>query len=210
MPGPAGSSAVTAAPALDAETRALAALAYGEASTKDVFEEMAAIAIVVLRQQKARGYSSVSTFLATDKTYAYAASDKNPRYKLFVRSTDAQVSADSGMSMAVRAVNHARTPNAEDYSNGAFFWDGYDIRTNYAKHDKVKKGIKITDPAHNVVGIEDKEVPGEEWWRDAKGNKTKLRGRWSYRFQSTAGWGGTIFWKYNPDFIKGASNSEYN
>lgn len=70
-------------------------------------------------------------------------------------------------------------------------------------------GIHITDPAHDIYGIEDKDVPGETWWLDAKGRKTKLRGKWTYKYESTAGWGGTIFWKYNADFVKAAGNKEY-
>lgn len=38
---------------LDDETRKLAAAAYGEGSTDNVFEEMAALASVLLRQSKA-------------------------------------------------------------------------------------------------------------------------------------------------------------
>ena len=67
-------------------------------------------------------------------------------------------------------------------------------------------GVQITDPKHNVVGIKSKAVPGEAWWFDAKGNKTKSRGKWQYKYDSTAGWGGTIFWKYNADFLKASGN----
>jgi hypothetical protein len=36
----------------------LAAIVYGESSTADVFEEMAALANVMVRQSKARGYNA--------------------------------------------------------------------------------------------------------------------------------------------------------
>ena len=82
--------------------------------------------------------------------------------------------------------------------------------TNYAKHAKVRGGIHITDPKHNIYGIADKKVPDEVWWTDANGKKTKLRGKWDYKYESTAGLGGTIFWKYNADFVKASGNKEYN
>ena len=41
------------------------------------------------------------------------------------------------------------------YSNGAYFWDGADIKPNYATHFKVRHGIKFTDPAHNIYDIKE-------------------------------------------------------
>ena len=42
-----------------------------------------------------------------------------------------------------------------------------------------------------------------------KGKKTKLRGKWRYKYESTAGWGGTIFWQYNADFVKASGNKVF-
>jgi hypothetical protein len=53
---------------LDAETRLLAAIVYGESSTADVFEEMAALANVMVRQSKARGYNTISAFTSKEKS----------------------------------------------------------------------------------------------------------------------------------------------
>ena len=44
---------------------------------------------------------------------------------------------------------------------------------------------------------------------DAKGKKTKSRGTWRYKYDSTAAWGGTIFWAYNADFLKASGNKVY-
>ncbi len=199
----------TGAENLDEGIRKLAAVAYGEASTKNVFEEMAAIANVLVRQQKARGYSSISVFINSDKTFAFAAHDGNQRYAKLMAATDAEIAQDTGMALAVKAAKNALMENGIDYSNGAFFWDGADIKSNYARHPKVRAGIHI-DSAHNIYKIDNKYVPGEEWWRDAQGNNTKLRGKWSYKYESTAAYGGTLFWKYNPDFLKATGNKEYN
>jgi hypothetical protein len=211
--GPVGlgtSSVANIITSLDDNTRKLAATAYGESSNKEVFEEMAAIANVLVRQQKARGYSSVSGFIQADTTFAFAAHDGNPRYTKLMAASLADINKDLGMTTAVKAAQNALSSSPKDYSNGAYFWDGADIKSNYDKHPKVKAGIHITDPAHNIYGIEDKDVPGEEWWKDQNGKKTKLRGSWKYKYESTAGYGGTIFWKYNSDFISTSGNKEYN
>lgn len=202
-------SEITLTP-LDNDTRKLAAVAYGEASTGNVFEEMAAIANVLVRQQKCRGYVSISTFIDTDKTFAFAAHDGNQRYAKLMNATETDINKDKGMKSAIKAAQNALSANGIDYSKGAFFWDGADIKSNYDKHPKVRAGIRISDPAHNIYKINNKDVPGEEWWRDAQGNNTKLRGKWSYKYESTAAYGGTLFWKYNPDFLKATGNKEYN
>lgn len=212
-PGPLGlstPSSVTTSTPLDEDTRILAATIYGEASTKDIFEEMAAIGNVLVRQQKARSYTSIGTFIKTDKTYAFAAHDGNGRYKKLMNATENDINKSWGMATAIRAARNALSPSGTDYSNGAFFWDGADIKSNYDRHPKVLAGIHIMDETHNIYDIKSKNVPGEQWWLDSKGKKTKLRGKWSYKYESTAAYGGTIFWKYNADFLKATGNKEYN
>jgi hypothetical protein len=210
---PVGAAQAAPRPVLAAigdDARALAAVSYGEGSTKDVFEEMAAIANVLVRQQKARGYASIGAFIKADKTYAFAAHDGNQRYARLMKATVEEIDADTGMRDAVRGAANALAESPTDYSNGGYFWDGADIKTNYDKHPKVRAGIKFTDPAHNIYGIAEKQVPGEAWWLDKDGNKTKSRGTWTHKYESTAAWGGTIFWKYNADFISATANKEYD
>ena len=207
----AGSPAAAAPPltTLDNDTRTLAATAYGEGSGKNVFEEMAAIANVLVRQRTARGYASDAKFILADKTFAFAAHDGNARYARLMAATIEQINQDEGMFAAVRGAVNARSETPLDYANGAYFWDGADIKTNYNNHAKVLGGIHFTDPKHNIYAIKDKDVPGEAWWFDAKGKKTKSRGIWRYKYDSTAAWGGTIFWKYNADFLKASGNKVY-
>lgn len=81
------------------------------------------------------------------------------------------------MSAAVAGATNALAEAPLDDANGAYFWDGADIKTNYAHHDKVLGGVHFTDPKHNLYNIKDKDVPGEAWWFDSKGKKTKLRGK---------------------------------
>jgi hypothetical protein len=195
---------------LDTNTRKLAAVAYGEGSTANVFEEMAAIANVLVRQQTSRGYKSVADFISADKTFAFAAHDGNQRYGKLMKAEIKAINADAGMKAAVRAAENALSAEGKDYSNGAYFWDGADIKSNYSKHAKVLKGIRITDAKHRIYDIADKDVPGEEFWLDKDKKPTKRsRGKYKYAYESTAAWGGTIFWKYNADYLKAKGGKAY-
>lgn len=76
---------------LDSETRLLAAIAYGEASTEDIFEEMAAIANVMVRQQKARGYSTIAEFTSKESTFSFVVRDGNERFAIMKKAREAQI-----------------------------------------------------------------------------------------------------------------------
>src|SRR5579863_9545271 len=92
---------------LDAETRLLAAIAYGEASTSDVYEEMAALASVMLRQMKARGYSSIASFVAKEKSFSFVVGDGNKRYSKLMSATEFQINESAAMTDAVKAAKNA-------------------------------------------------------------------------------------------------------
>ena len=62
-----------------------------------------------------------------------------------MKATEAVINKDNGMSMAVKAVKKAMA-GGPDYSNGAYFWDGVDIKTHYKTHFKVRHGIKFLIP----------------------------------------------------------------
>ena len=137
------------------EARILAAMAYGEASPKDVPEEIGAIAYVLVRQRDARGYSDMSTFVTSDKTFSFVVKDGNARYKKFMNAMEAEIAKDPGMTAALNAARQALANEGTDFSNGGYFWDGADIKSNYNNHFKVKHGIQFSDPAHNIYEIKD-------------------------------------------------------
>ena len=153
--------------AVDLDPRTLAATAYGEGSSKNVFEEMAAIANVLVRQQKARGHASASAFIKADKTFAFAAHDGNERYAKLMAATVGDINQNAGMAAAVAAAANALAKEPLDDAHGAYCWDGADIKTNDANPAKVLGGIHFTDPQHKR-NIKDKELPGATWWVDAK------------------------------------------
>lgn len=200
---------------LSDEIRMLAAMAYGEGSTDDDEQEMYALASVLRRQQLARGYASIKEFGTTDKTFSFVTNDGNPRYKKFTKSTDAQIAKDPGMSTAVKAAENAFAGGI-DYSNGAYFWDGGDIKTNYKTHFKVKHGIKFTDPAHNIYDIKESTIKTVNLYKTTKKRvdgkmvteKTLIDSA-DHVYESTAAHGGTIFWKQSSHYLNVTKSKEW-
>jgi len=201
---------------ISAEARQLAAIAYGESSAKNDPDEMYALASVLVRQRDARGYKDIMSFAAREKTFAFAASDGNDRYGHLMSASEADIERSPGMKTAVSAADNALTGGV-DKSNGAYFWDGADIKSNYKRHFKVRRGIKFTDPSHNIYGISE-STKIEIKYRTTKskdratGKITAHReevGRYDHQFDSTAAYGGTIFWKLNPQFLEVTHGWEY-
>ncbi|WP_432258798.1 hypothetical protein [Cupriavidus sp. TMH.W2] len=199
---------------LTSEERLLAAIAYGESSTRDQYEEMAALASVMVRQMKARGYSSIDAFTTKDKNFSFVRTDGNARYARLMKSVEKVIEKSSAMSDAVRAARNAFSGGV-DYSNGAYFWDGADIKSNYKNHAKVKSGIHFTDPAHNIYGISGSEktkilykIAKKKVNGHVKTVKEEV-GRYSWAYESTAAAGGTIFWRYGQDWVTATRAKEY-
>jgi hypothetical protein len=209
-------SALTTVAPIDVQTRLLAAMAYGEASLQDNPDEMMAIASVLVRQRDARGYSDMSTFTKNDKTFSFVVSDGNARYSTLMKAKDDKIAKNPGMLTAVNAARNALA-GGPDKSNGAYFWDGAGIKTNYAHHFKVKQGIKITDPSHNIYEIQDSThlviLYKITKIKNKKTHKVTVKkeeiGRYDHVYDSTAAAGGTIFWKFNPEYLDVTHAKEY-
>jgi hypothetical protein len=85
-----------------------------------------------------------------------------------------------------------------------------DLKTNYAAHPKVVKGIRFTKPEHDIFKVGEKKLTEVvEYWRDKNGNKTTERGRYSYTYESTAAWGSTVFWRFTPEYLKATGGKEH-
>lgn len=202
----------------DKQTKLLAAIAYGESSTADDANEMFAIASVLVRQRDVRGYSDMATFLGSDKSFSFAVNDGNKRYAKLVNATEADIARSPAMTSAMAAAINALN-NGADHSNGAYFWDGADIKTNYRHHFKVRHGIKITDPAHNIYGLADstnivikydiRKVKAKGANHAAVRTVKKEVGRYDHVYDSTAAHGGTIFWKFSPEYLAVTKAKEY-
>ncbi|MGP8475701.1 hypothetical protein [Burkholderia diffusa] len=209
-------SAPAAAQPIDAQTKQLAAMAYGEASLQNNSDEMMAIASVLVRQRDARGYSDMATFTKNDPTFSFVVGDGNARYNNMMKATDDQIGKNPAMQAAINAARNALA-GGPDKSNGAYFWDGADIKTNYDRHFKVRHGIKITDPSHNIYDIKDStklvilyKITKKKNKKTKKVETEKVEtGRYDHVYDSTAGVGGTIFWKYNQQYLDVTRGSEY-
>ena len=185
----------------------LAAMSYGEASAEDVEDEMKALASVLVRQRNARGYASMTSFTSTDKTFSFVVKDGNKRFEKLMTASEAELEKNSGMKAAVGAAKNALA-GGPDLSNGAYFWDGRDIKTNYKNHFKVRHGIKFSCPEHNIYGIAESTKLVKLNKTVKKRSKGKIIseetvevGRYDHIYVSTAAFGGTIFWKNNEEYM---------
>jgi hypothetical protein len=117
---------------VDFNIRRLAAIAYGEASTLNDANEIAAIAFAVANRTRAWGGKTVTELIAADPNYTYAINGKNVRYERFMgMESKADIARDPGMNIALCAALRAWANEGADPSNGAFWWDGVDFKTNY-------------------------------------------------------------------------------
>jgi hypothetical protein len=218
-------------PDLDPNIRRLAAVAYGEAwhntPPDKRFEEMAAIANVIVRQVKDRPkgfvlidpdkpgkkkkipifYKDVNEFIDNERDFAYAAYDDENRYHILMGAGIDKIMRDKTMWEAVLAARNALC-GTKDYSNGAYFWDGVDLKTN-TKNPRYTSGFYFTDPSHDKFKLGNRRTPGAPIPKYWDKNYTKLRGEYSYIYESTALIGGTTFWKLTDEFLKATGNPKY-
>lgn len=204
---------------IDEETKYLAAVAYDEAGVEFNIKEVTGIAYAVMNRLRAynkylikknKEPYTIKKLFEIDRSYAYAKNGKNDRFNLFMKTKDDKIISHPILSQVLNATMEAINETGVDYSNGAFWWDGEDIRTKYVEHDKVKKGIKFSETSHNIFNI--KETPKDYTWyivhikinKQTKKKKTikTVAGRHDYIYNSTAAHGKTIFWKTDPDYVK--------
>lgn len=200
---------------IDANLRQLAAVAFGEASILNNSEEVGGIAFAVANRARAWKGKSIAELFLADKNYAYAITKNNERYQIFMKASDTVIQENSAMALALEWAKKALANETPDPSNGAFWWDGEDIKTRYMMHAKVNLGIHFSIPEHNILNIKNSS-PGTItiYWQalDKRAKKlvnTTVRGRYDYVYVSTAAHGRTIFWKYNPDYVTATGTREY-
>lgn len=201
---------------LDLQVRKLAAMTYGESSAKNNLDEMYALASVLERQRIARGFPDISTFSSKDKSFSFVASDGNPRYRKFMCANDFEIAHNTGMQFAIEAALNAMN-GGSDFSNQAFFWDGADIKEKYRTHAKVRVGIRFSKPEHNIYKIAEstllvikhKNIVRVDHTTGQRVLNHEEIGRFDHVYESTAAWGGTIFWKLSPQYLEVMKAKEY-
>lgn len=199
---------------IDVETRLLAAIAYGEASTEDHPDEIAGIAHAVVNRARAWGNKKVSEVLAQDVNYTYAANGKNERFNLMQKALPQQINRTKGMRMAINAAREALAGQGSDPSNGAYWWDGIDLKDKKPFNPRIQYGFMYSERSHDIFGMPAISKPAIVYWRvrnkkTGKIEQAKERGRFSCVFRSTAAHGKTIFWRYTPDYVKVSGAKEY-
>lgn len=197
---------------IDAEVRLLAAVAYGEGSTADVEEELAGIAHAVANRCKAWD-KTVAEIIRVDSGYTYAANGKCVRFNQLKAAGLDEINKNGGMRIAVNAARQALAGEGSDPSNGAYWWDGYDLKDKKQSNMRILRGFKYGDPSHNIFGMQPILVPVTLYWQAVNKNgdvvNTKVRGSFDCAYVSKAAHGGTIFWRYNPDYVKASGTKEF-
>ncbi|MGN6653445.1 hypothetical protein [Trinickia sp.] len=196
------------------EVRLLAAIAYGEASTANDPQEIGGIAFAVANRCRAWGGKTVSELRAADPDYAYAWDGSNARFNKLMRTADSEIELNLGMRQAVDWAQKALANDGPDPSNGAFWWDGLDFKTQYESRPKVRDGFKWGSPSDNIFGVPEKRRERIARWqvRNKKTGKVvdgSERGRYDSVWVSTAAHGSTVFWLYNPDYLKATGAKAY-
>ncbi|MCX7219124.1 MAG: hypothetical protein NTY70_09345 [Burkholderiales bacterium] len=199
---------------IEENTRKLAAIAYGEASGLNDANEIGAIAFAVANRARAWGNKTVLELLKADTNYTYAVKDGNPRYEKLMQSSEKTIDADPGMKLALACAKNALANQGADPSNGAYWWDGTDFKKNYKNHPKVIDGFRFGDPAHNIFDVKENEISVTTYWKvvnkkTGKEVNSKVRGKFSAVWVSTAAYGKSIFWTHDKDYLEATSGKAY-
>jgi len=198
---------------IDVQVKQLAAIAYGEASVQDVSEEIGAIAWAVANRARLWAGCTVTQLIAKDPNYTYAVTDGNARYAKLMAAKSADIQASSGMASALSHAGTALAGTGTDLANGGIWWDGLDFKTN-SNHPKRIKGFKYSAAEHNIFNVPEVTRQIIVYWRVVN-KKTgqevngRERGRYDHVYVSTAAYGSTIIWKYNPDYLSATGAKEY-
>lgn len=198
---------------IDAQVRQLAAIAYGEASTQDVSDEVGAIAWAVANRARLWDGCTVAQLIKKDPNYTYAVTDGNARYAKFMAASEAAIDKSPAMTAAIASATAAIAGTGTDLAAGGIWWDGLDFKTN-ASHPKRLQGFKYGAVEHNIFSIPEATKLVVIYWRvvNKKTGKQvdgKERGRYDHVYASTAAYGSTIIWKYNPEYLAATRGKAY-
>jgi hypothetical protein len=192
----------------------LAAIAYGEASTANDPQEIGGIAFAVANRCRAWDRKTVSELRSADPNYSYAWDGSNARFNKLMRTPDGEIDLNPAMKLAVVWAQKALANDGPDPSNGAFWWDGLDFRTNYANHPKVRDGFKWGSASDNIFGVREKRREVIVRWKIRNKKTGQIvdggeRGRYDSVWISTAAHGRTVFWQHNPDYLKASGGKAF-
>lgn len=199
---------------ISSEVRLLAAISYGEASTDDDSQEVLGIAYAVANRARAWEGKKISDLLKADRNYTYAANGTNTRFNLLMAAPLKSINKSPPMRVAVNAAINALSGKGYDPSNGAYWWDGIDLKLKKQVNPRIAYGFKYGAQEHNIFEMQPITKTVIIHWRviNKKTGETvdgTERGRYDAIYVSTAAQGKTIFWRYNPDYVKATGAKEY-
>ncbi len=137
-------------------------------------------------------YPNLTYRQALEKNGVYAVGSTN--YTNFKNEKDRN--SKPNMKLAIQAVIKELKGGEFDYSYGAYYWDGIDIKTG-----KWAEGLKFSSDDHDIFGIKDNKKEGKEFWKDKRKKDTKyLRRKWEYAYITTIAYSGENSKKKNEHF----------
>ncbi|WP_253692045.1 MULTISPECIES: RHS repeat-associated core domain-containing protein [unclassified Treponema] len=174
----------------------MTAALYGEA-TNDL-DEMQAIGDVIMNRAEYANTSANTEIEKNGQVNGYNASSRK------TVTDNRLLNSDSKLNNARNAAMSTILGTTRGKSNGAYYWDGADIQTN---EHKTEWGIHYTNQNHDIYGTGDSTVgPFQEHWYPSGANRGTP---WNHKLDSTAAYGGTIFWKLSPHYQNVTGSRSY-
>lgn len=172
----------------------MTAALYGEGTEN--LDEMQAIGDVIMNRAEILGTDMVTEITAYGQVNGYNSSSQSKTVE------GRNSNENSKLVMARQSALTTILGISRGKSNGAYFWDGADIVSNEHSNNW---GIHYTEAEHDIYNTGDKRKDAITVYYD-NGN---FRAKYDHKLDSTAAFGGTIFWKKSPDFKKASNRKEY-
>lgn len=169
----------------------MTAALYGETDERNyTLEEMQAIGDVIMNRAELLGTTATEEIKTPNQVNGYY--DNDSQGVIFRGRIS---NSNSRLKTARKATITTILGISRGKSNGAYWWDGADIKSNM--HNK-EWGIHYTAPEHDIYGTGDNTVgPFQEHWQPSGKNRGSP---WDHKLDSTAAYGGTVFWKKNSNY----------
>ncbi|MCC5945590.1 MAG: hypothetical protein JJT94_11700, partial [Bernardetiaceae bacterium] len=181
---------------------------YGESATNNDSNEMQGIAHAIINNNN---LSPDETLSQTATRISNATRDGNARYNAITGASIEDIFASEGMQAAFDATLQAMLGFSQDNTNGATHWDGADIETQYNERTRrfgQRWGTMRVNHTggYNIASVPMNNAPIIRYWKNADGTDGRERGRFSYRFETTAAINRTVFSRKTPEFIRADGN----
>lgn len=178
----------------------MTAALYGETDEKNyTLEEMQAIGDVIINRSELMKTTVTKEIQAPGQVNGYYDNDSQG-----ITHRGRTLNNNARLRTSRNATITTILGTSKGKSNGAYWWDGADIKSNM--HNK-EWGIHYTDPKHDIYKTGDTTVgPFQEHWQPSGKNRGEP---WNHKLDSTAAYGGTVFWKKNSNYQDVTDNKVY-